>query len=87
MARRATKIMRKKFKKKEKKASYVEWDESEPSYFKDVKNQEANLSITNPNICFMAHQNDITCETKSVVTLEVEDIYIELTDEYKKLFS
>ena len=38
----------KKFKKK---ALYVGLNESEPSDSEDEKSQEANLSITNPNIC------------------------------------
>jgi len=44
---------------KKKKALYVGWDESEPSDSEDEKSQEANLSIADPNICFMANENEV----------------------------
>ena len=40
---------------KKKKTLYMGWDESEPSDSKNEEKDEANLSILNENICFMAN--------------------------------
>ena len=46
-------------KSKKKKALYVGWDESEPSDSEDEKSEEANISIVDPNNCFMANENEV----------------------------
>ena len=48
------------------------------------KNHGANLSITNPNIYFMENENEVTIEDFMSLE-EIEDAYIELMEEYKKL--
>ena len=61
---------------KKKKALYVGWDESEPNGSENKeRGQEANLSLTNPNICFIANKDEVTFE--ECLTLdEVKDAYI-----------
>ena len=71
-------------KSKKKKALYVGWDESEPSDSEDEKSQEANLSITDPNICFMANENEVIIDDCMSLE-ELEDTHIELMEEYIKL--
>ena len=39
---------------KKKKALSVGWDESEPTDFENEEKEEANLSILNENVCFVA---------------------------------
>ena len=70
---------------KKKKALYVGWDESEPTKSEnEEKNQEANLRLTNLNICFIANEDEVTI--KHCLTLdEVEDAYVELVEDFKKL--
>ena len=71
-------------KSKKKKTLNVGWDEPEPSGSEDEKNQEANLSIANPNICFIANENEVTFDD-CLSLEELENEYMELTEEYKKL--
>jgi len=47
---------------KKKKALYVGWHESKSSDSKNEEKYEANLSITNENICFMADNEHVTLD-------------------------
>ena len=78
-------MLKYKYKKsKRKKALDVEWDESEPSDSEDEKSQEAMLSIADPNICFMANENEVIIDDCMSLE-EFEDAHMELMEEYKKL--
>ena len=56
--------------KKEKKELYIRKDESEPSDSEnEEKGEEANLSLTNPNIFFMANENEVNFD--DYITLEL----------------
>ena len=46
--------------------------------------EEANLSIADPNICFMANENEVIIDDCMSLE-ELEDTHLELTEEYKKL--
>ena len=61
-------------KSKKKTTFHVGWDESEPSDSEDKKSQEANLSIIDRNICFMANENEVTIDDCMSLE-ELEDIY------------
>jgi len=69
---------------KKKKALYVRWEESESSDFKNEEKDEANLSISNENIYFMANNKQVTLDDY-ITSEEIEDAYIELVGDYKKL--
>ena len=45
---------------------------------------EANLSILNENVCFMADNKQATLDDY-ITSEEIEDAYIELVADYKKL--
>ena len=67
---------------KRKKALYVGWVESEPSDSGNEEKDEANLSISNGNVCFMADNEQVTLDDY-ITSEEIEDAYIELVADYK----
>ena len=71
--------------RKEKKELYTRWDESELSDFKnEEKGEEANLSLTNANICFMANENEVNFDDYYTLK-EIKDAYVELVSDFKNL--
>ena len=66
---------------KKKKALSLRQDESEPSDSENEEKDEANLSISNENICFMANNEHVTFDDY-ITSEEIEDVYTELVAEY-----
>ena len=62
----------------------MRWDESKPSDSENEEKDEANLSISNENIYFMADNEQVTLDDY-ITSEEIEDAYIELVADYKKL--
>ena len=60
-------------------------DESEPSDSENEEKDEANLSISNGNVCFIADNEHVTLDDY-ITSEKIEDTYIELVAEYKKTF-
>jgi len=56
----------------------------EPSDSENEEKDEANLSISNENICFMANNEHVTFDDY-ITSEEIEDVYTELVAEYWKL--
>ena len=69
---------------KKKKALYVRWDELEPNDSENEEKNEANLSISNENICYMEDNEQVTLDDY-ITSEEIEDACSELVAEYKKL--
>jgi len=69
---------------KKKKALYVRWDELKPSDSENEEKDEANLSISNGNVCFIADNEHVTLDDY-ITSEKIEDAYIESVAEYKKL--
>ena len=68
---------------KKKKVLYIGWDELDPMIPR-MKKDESNLSITNENVCFMVDNEQVTLNDY-ITSEEIEDAYIELVGDFKKL--
>ncbi|XP_020250921.1 YTH domain-containing protein 1-like [Asparagus officinalis] len=76
LAKDCPKLKEKYLKYKKKKAMYIGWDESEPSD-SDNDDEGAKIALHDPNICFMAHEDEILAQ-------HIRDAF-ESEDEIEKL--
>nr|ABD63167.1 Zinc knuckle family protein [Asparagus officinalis] len=87
IAKDCPKLKEKYMKYKKKKAMYAGWEESEPSD-SDSDEEGAKLALHNPNVCFMANEDEVISEAESESFYMQCDIAMaleELNFEFKRM--